>query len=134
MGGRGGGGPAGPSSPASPASPAVSTLSQQEAFELRVAETMESIRLSRTGVRRDPDSALIHVADLRDNMSDLPRETFNAQLKKMILSRGKLMAMPQSNQKILTNRQREGALNLGNEIKHMIRLLPGGRELLRRSR
>lgn len=61
----------------------------------------------------------VQVADLRDAMPDLPREEFDAELRQMERDR-LILLTPQSNQKVLTERQRRGAVDIGGQDNHLV--------------
>lgn len=105
-------------------SPATSPLRN------RIGEALEKLRLASTGAQADTDSAWFYLADLRDALPDVPRQELDAELLKLSREKGKIALIPASNQKVLTQRHRDAAIDKGGESKNQIRLLPDGRNEL----
>lgn len=127
MGGRGGGSPATRGSAATP-------VARQQLFsddvslplDVRVAAAIEEIRRSQ-GIDRED---FVRVSDVHDKLTDIPSEVLNRTLARMGSTDRAVVLNPQSNQKILTPRQRATAVSLGNEQKHLIKLMDRGRDAL----
>jgi hypothetical protein len=69
--------------------------------------------------------SLSGVADLRDRVgSDVSRSEFDKAITD-ISQTGVAQVVPESNQKTLTPRDREGAISLGNQDRHILRITPG---------
>jgi hypothetical protein len=80
------------------------------------------------------DQPWISIADLRDELSDLPRGQVDAALQQLVRD-GKAVAVPASNQKVLTDRDRHAMIRIGNENKLHLTIGKDAREnLLGRSR
>jgi hypothetical protein len=70
-------------------------------------------------------TSLSSLADLRDKVgSDVSRAEFDKAITD-ISQTGLAQVVPESNQKTLTPRDREGAISLGNQDRHILRIAPG---------
>lgn len=68
---------------------------------------------------RRPGTDFASITDLRRALGDLPRQDVDAALKRLIRQRGVLI-VPESNQKTLTPADREAAVAIGDQPKHLI--------------
>lgn len=130
MGGRGGSAPA-----TREQAPAVTTSPRQLfsddvslPLNVRVAVALEELRRSQGLDRED----FLKISDVHDKLTDIPTDVLNRTLQQMGSQDRSVTLNPQSNQKILTPRQHATAVNLGNERKHLIKLMPRGRDALLR--
>jgi hypothetical protein len=62
---------------------------------------------------------LVKLCELREHLTDIPRSALDAALATMFTA-GRVNLIPQSNQQALTAADREAALRLGGEQKHLI--------------
>lgn len=61
----------------------------------------------------------VKVRELRERLTDIPRSALDAALESMFTA-GRVNLVPQSNQQALTAADRESALRIGGEHKHLI--------------
>ena len=66
---------------------------------------------------------VVHVSRIREGLAQLgwSREKQDAEFRKLITAR-KVIFIPQANQKVLTQTQRDGAFPMGGEMKHLMTL------------
>ncbi len=81
--------------------------------EFSMAPGMTPQRLMREG-------GYVSIADLRDELSDIPRAEQDAALKRIAIHDPGANAVPESAQGSLTDRQRAGALHYGDQDKHWL--------------
>lgn len=127
MGGRGGGAPAARTPAPAPAPARVERRFSDDVslpLDVRIAVALEEMRVA----RREERWEFSDLVDLHDKLSDIPWQVVNREILRMDKENRSLSLIPQSNQKILTQRQRDTAVTLGNERKHLIKLLPRGRD------
>jgi phage portal protein BeeE len=79
----------------------------------RIRQVYEDLAPERSGTPAVP------LADLRKRLDGMSRQEQDAALVEMALS-GQIVLWPQENQKAITAADREAALNLGGEAKHLI--------------
>ena len=130
MGGRGGGTPSGrQDNAAAPSGGQQGQLFSDDVslpLDVRVAVALEEIRRA----QGDDMSDFQRVDQLHDKLSDMPSGVLNETLARMGSTDRTIILNPQSNQKILTLRQRNTAVRLGGQDKHLIKLMPRGRDAL----
>jgi hypothetical protein len=61
----------------------------------------------------------VKLREVRERLTDIPRPAFDAALESMFTAR-RANLIPQSNQQALTAADRESALRIGGELKHLI--------------
>lgn len=119
MGGRGGG-----SSLASKsAAPSAASVAPGPSGESIIREIYDTLNRSLRNVAGlDVGNIdMVHVSQIRQRLSDLgwSREKQDTEFRKLAVAR-KVVFIPQANQKILKQSERDGAFRLGNEDKHLI--------------
>jgi GNAT superfamily N-acetyltransferase len=62
----------------------------------------------------------VSIADLRDELSDIPRSELDGALKRLAIHGDGISAVPESAQASLTDHQRAGALHYGDQDKHWL--------------
>lgn len=71
------------------------------------------------------------LSDLRSALPDISREDFDAHLARLNQDPN-VHIVPESNQKVLTQQERDGAVHIGNQAKHLISIAqpldPGARQ------
>lgn len=110
---------AGPATTPAPAAAAPSPTSPTPAPS--PAETADRIRQAYYRLVAQPGDWLF-LSDLRAALPDLPRADFDAAVRVINAADGAVA--PESNQKVLTDAQRAGAIYLGNQHKHLISIRP----------
>ena len=85
--------------------------------ELTVDEIERRVRAAYDQLARRP-GALIRMADLRDALPDIQRSHLDRVLRDMSVARVARL-VPESNQKTLTQRDRDAAVRSGNQDKHL---------------
>lgn len=132
MGGRGGGAPAGRADMADTATRTPEQLFSDDVslpLDTRIAVAYEELR-ARQGLDRED---FVRVDQLHDKLTDVPMTVLNQAMARMSSDDRTAVLNPQSNQKILTLRQRNTAVRQGGQDKHLFKLMPRGRDkLLRR--
>jgi len=107
-----------PSAPEAPATPA-------RGGEVTVDEAMDAVRRAYFEMRPQPrpagDYAPVSLVELRNRLSDIPRETLDQALARLNLEPD-IFLWPESNQKILTREDRAAAIRLGNQDLHWIQM------------
>jgi hypothetical protein len=83
--------------------------------EFAMSPGMTPQRLMRQG-------GYVSIADLRDELSDIPRAEQDATLKRIAIHDPGAVAVPESAQFSLTERQRAGALHYGDQDKHWLQI------------
>lgn len=125
MGGRGGGPSTGSRAPTA----STGKLFSDDAslpLATRVAVALEEIRVREGADRTD----FQRIDQVHDKLSDVSADVLTRTIREMASRDRSIVLNPQSNQKILTDRQRRLAVTLGNEQKHLIKLMPRGRDAL----
>jgi hypothetical protein len=64
----------------------------------------------------------VSLTDLRDKLSDIPREQLDAELLRL-LDAGVLNIAPNSDQKMLTPADRKAAIMIGGKPKHLVKFI-----------
>lgn len=130
MGGRGGGSPASRQAPAATVTPAAPSVVYSDDVSLplkvRIAAALEELRRANGQDRSD----FQRIDQIHDKLSDIPSKVLNRALFEMGSTDRSVVLNPQSNQKILTTRQRATAVHMGDQEKHLIKLMPRGRDAL----
>lgn len=67
----------------------------------------------------DRGGDFVKLRELRERLTDIPRSALDAALESMFTA-GRVNLIPQSNQQALTAADRESALRVGGEDKHLI--------------
>lgn len=119
MGGRGGGSSIA-SRAAAPSAASVAPGSSGESIIREIYDTLN--RSLRNVAGLDVGNIdMVHVSQIRQRLSDLgwSREKQDTEFRKLAVAR-KVVFIPQANQKILKQSERDGAFRLGNEDKHLI--------------
>jgi hypothetical protein len=83
----------------------------------------ELIRAAYVRLASEPGK-FVRLRELRAELSDVPRGEFNSSLEGMYRAQ-QINLIPQSNQQALTEADRESALRVGGEAKHMISIRQG---------
>jgi hypothetical protein len=78
------------------------------------------IRSAYFALRQRP-GAMVSIADVRDRLAAVPRADVDAALGRLITQPG-VIIVPESNQSALTKRLRDGAVTLGGQLKHHIKI------------
>lgn len=129
MGGRGGGSPASRQGPAATVAPAPRQLFSDDVslpLKVRVAAAIEELMRANGDDRTD----FQRIDQVHDKLPDVSSDVLNRTIFDMGTNDRSVALNPQSNQKILTDRQRATAVNQGNQDKHLIKLMPRGRDAL----
>lgn len=71
------------------------------------------------------DSGYVGFADLRAELSDIPRDELDAVLRKLLGDQS-VIIVPENAQFGLLERDRDAALNVGNQFKHWLKIMPEG--------
>lgn len=77
-----------------------------------------AIRAAYRALRRER-GGWVSLADLRDQLESVPGDVLEAALKRLNRQPG-VVLVPESDQTVLTKRQRDAAVKLGGELKHLI--------------
>jgi hypothetical protein len=98
---------------------------QQRALEVpaKPGDTAELIRAAYLRLASEPGK-FVKLRELRTELSDIPRSEVDTALEGMYRAQ-QVNLVPQSNQQALTEADRESALRIGGEAKHMISIRQG---------
>lgn len=112
MGGRGGSGRsiAAPAAPASTPAPAAPVAAPQS-IETQIRSIYDSL------ARETGD--WVNIADIRDALSSRSRAEVDAALRELEQRRD-VNIVPQADERNLSQRTRDGGINIGNQVKHFI--------------
>ena len=87
------------------------------------SDIAELIRAAYLRLAREPGT-FVKLWELRAELSDVPRSELDSSLEEMYRAQ-QVNLVPQSNQQALTQADRESALRIGGEAKHMISIRQG---------
>mgnify|MGYP001272763645 CR=1 FL=1 len=91
--------------------PKTDTALDDKAVESAIRAAYRKLRRERGG--------WVSLADLRDELNHIPADVLDAGLKRLNRQPGVVLA-PEYDQTVLTKRQRDAALKLGGQLKHLI--------------
>lgn len=87
-----------------------------------VSEDLEAhVRRAYLSIAKQPGDR-IEIADLRERMSDVPRDTLDRELKRLVRAQ-RILVEPNDNTADVTPRDHEAALRLGGEQNHLMAVL-----------
>jgi len=87
------------------------------------AQIVERVHAATRKLERRPGS-MVSLADLRAEMPDVSREQLDRTLIRMTAGRHGVQIVPESNQKTLRPVDRDAALSIGNQDRHLIMIEP----------
>ena len=88
----------------------------------RYGQVEESVRTAYLRLARRP-GGWVGLARLRTELSNVPRPALDAALVRMFRQPG-ISLIPEENQKVLTPADRDAAVEIGDEDKHLIAIEP----------
>jgi hypothetical protein len=105
-------------SPARPTEQAEPTPSDEQATPLTGADIEARIRAAYAELARKPGT-WVGLAEVRSLLRDVPRVDVDGTLRRLSLIEG-VELIPESNQKTLTQQDRDAAVTIGDQDKHLL--------------